>query len=112
MKFILHRWSGLTRIIVVAALLIAMLTSLTSYTFFEQSHCTTSTCEIDADLNEFDDSKLDGHFPLDFNLAGFGFIEYSAEIPFTFLTNEQKQQSLPFAMSKRYIAFHSLKVFC
>ena len=112
MKFHLLRLSGLTRSIVVAMLFLAMLMSLTSYSFFEQSHCATSTCEVDVDLNEFNDSKLDGHFPLDFDWVAFGWVDHSVEIPCKVVGLVQGKQSLPFAMSKRYIAFHSLKVFC
>ncbi len=108
-----NRWSGLIRYTVVAMLFLAMLTSLTSYTFFEQSHCATIECELDVDINEFDDTKLDGHFPFDLNYAGLGWIQFDFETPCqSHLLLNQKQHFFSFATSRRYIAFHSLKVFC
>ena len=111
-KFKFNRLPGLTRYTVVAMLFIAMLMSLTSYTFFEQSNCASIECEMDVDLYEVDNTKFDGHFPLYLKFATVGWIPFHVETPIKILFCDQKQHFLSSIMDKRYLAFHSLKIFC
>lgn len=110
--FKFNRLPGLTRYLVVAMLFIAMFTSLTSYTFFEQSHCASIECELDVDLIEVDHTKFDGDYDsgLDFVAAGGG--QFSTIESIETRLQNQKQLVNSFPMVKRYLAFHSMKVFC
>jgi hypothetical protein len=96
----------------VASLFIAMFTSLTSYTFFEQSHCTSIECELDVDLNEVESTKLDSQLPFDLDYLSFVWVPFDSELPVKIIFPDQKQVCLSKTLVKRYIAFHSLKIFC
>ena len=111
-KLKFNRLPGLTRYLVVAMLFIAMFTSLTSYTFFEQSHCTSIECELDVDLNEVDNTKFDADHNFSLDFVAVEWCQFSALK--SVVTQIQNQEHLvhSFPLVKRYLAFHSLKVFC
>ncbi len=111
-KLQFNRLSSLSRYIVVALLFVAMFTSLTSYTFFEQSHCTSIECEMDVDLNEVESTKPDSQFPFDLDFLSFVWVPFYSVLPVKILFHDQKQVCLQKTLVKRYIAFHSLKIFC
>lgn len=111
-KLQFNRLSSLSRYFVVALLFVAMFTSLTSYTFFEQSHCTSIECEMDVDLNEVESTKPDSQFPFDLDFLSFVWVPFYSVLPVKILFHDQKQVCLPKTLVKRYIAFHSLKIFC
>jgi len=111
-KLKFNRLPGLTRYLVVAMLFIAMFTSLTSYTFFEQSHCTSIECELDVDLNEVDNTKFDADHNFSLDFVAVEWFQFSALK--SVVTQIQNQEHLvhSFPLVKLYLAFHSLKVFC
>lgn len=111
-KFKFNRLSGLTRYTVVAVLFIAMLTSLTSYTFFEQSHCASIECELDVDLNEVDNTKFDADHNFSLDFVAVEWFQFSALESIETQLQNQEHLVNSFPMVKRYLAFHSLKVFC
>lgn len=111
-KLEFNRLSSLSRYLVVALLFVAMFTSLTSYTFFEQSHCTSIECELDVDLNEVESTKLDSQLPFDLDYLSFVWVPFNSELPVKILFPDQKLVCLSKTLVKRYIAFHSLKIFC
>lgn len=112
MKFKFNRLPGLTRYLVVAMLFIAMFTSLTSYTFFEQSHCTSIECELDVELNEVDNTKFDGDHDFGLDFVAVEWFRFSVIESIETQLQNQKHFVYSFPMVKRYLAFHSLKVFC
>lgn len=112
MKFKFNRLPGLTRYLVVAMLFVAMSTSLTSYTFFEQSHCASIECELDVDLNEVDNTKFDGDHNFSLDFVAVEWFQFSALKSVATQIQNQEHLIHSFPIVKRYLAFHSLKVFC
>ena len=112
MKFKFNRLPGLTRNLVVAMLFLAMFTSLTSYTFFGQSHCTSIECELDVDLNEVDNTKFDADHDCSLDFVSVEWFQFSALKSVATQIQTQEHLVHSFSMVKRYLAFHSLKVFC
>jgi hypothetical protein len=111
-KLKFNRLPGLTRYLVVAMLFLAMFTSLTSYTFFEQSHCTSIECELDVDLNEVDNTKFDADHNCSLDFVSVEWFQFSSIESIEIQLQNQEHLVNSFPMVKRYLAFHSLKVFC
>ena len=112
MRLKFNRLHVLTRYLVVAMLFFAMFTSLTSYTFFEQSHCTSIECELDVDLNEVDNSKFDADHNCSLDFVSVEWFQFSAIESIEIQLQNQERLIHSFPVVKRYLAFHSLKVFC
>jgi len=110
-KLKLNRLPSLTRYLVVAMLFLAMFTSLTSYTFFEQSHCTSIECELDVDLNEVDNTKFDADHDCSLDFVSVEWFQFSSIESIEIQLQNQEHLVKSFPMVKRYLAFHSLKVF-
>lgn len=107
-KFKFDRLPDLTRYLVVAMLFLAMFMSLTSYTFFEQSHCASIECELDVDLNEVDNTKFDADHDCSLDFVSVEWFQFSAlkSVATQIQNQEHLVHSCP--MVKRYLAFLSM----